>query len=302
MKNRVSLKLVTYPWDYLSPLACGDVVPEGIDLEIDRASGIQALFTDPSLQGGESSIGHFMLRASQGNRDWVGLPIFVMRAFRHRCFLVPRGSDLDRVDDLSRLEGRRVGIDGWPNTGNTWTRIVMAEGGADFRKVNWVLGQIDGPIAVASAHAPPIDLPPNVTPAPAGRTLVDLLLAGELDVLVAAFMPARVFEQDSPIVHMIPDFPAAERAYMGRVGYIPAHHLLTIRRDVIERDPWIAASMMEAFEETKRVWRAQRRKLADTTPWVLADLEATAMAFGDDWQLNGTEPNVKMLTDFCQGQ
>ncbi len=34
----------------------------------------------------------------------------------------------------------------------------------------------------------------------------------------------------------------------------------------------------------------------------LAEIAETAAIFGDDWQPHGLEPNLKMLTDFCQDQ
>src|SRR5262249_42295948 len=144
--------------------------------------------------------------------------------------------------------------------------------------------------------------PANVTAGPAGKSLVDLLLAGELDVLVAAFVPRGFFSPDSPVVHMIPDYRAAERAYYQEHGYIPAHHLVKLHREVVEKDPWIVSSLMTAFTESKRLWVERRRHLADTTPWLLQDLVDTASTFGDDWQPYGLEPNLKMLTDFCQDQ
>jgi 4,5-dihydroxyphthalate decarboxylase len=131
---------------------------------------------------------------------------------------------------------------------------------------------------------------------------VDLLLAGEIDVLVAAFMPTGFFSPNSPIVPMIPDYRAAETAYYQKYGYVPAHHLLKLRREVVERDPWIVKSVMTAFTASKRLWWERRRHLADTTPWLLAELAETAALFGDDWQPYGLEPNLKMLTDFCQDQ
>lgn len=298
---KLPLKMVCYRWDFLTPLALGDVKPEGIDLQLDLDAGIAALHTDPSFQAGESSIGHYMLRTSRGIRDWVGFPVFPMRAFRHRCFLVRRGGALHGVTDLKQLEGKRVGLDGWPNSGNTWTRIVMRQDGVDIGKVSWVIAPVED-AGHGSTHAPPMDLPAGVAAGPAGKSLVDLLLAGDIDVLVAAFLPRGFFNSDSPIVHMIPDFPAAELAHCKRVGYMPCHHLLTVRRDVIEANPWMARSLTDAFEASKAAWQAQRRRLADSTPWALAELERTASVFGDDWNPFGLAPNLKMLTDFCQDQ
>jgi len=297
----VPIRMIAYHHDHLYPLACRDVVPEGIDLTFDRSAPLAALYDDPSYQAGETSLGLYMLRTSQGYRDYVGLPIFPMRQFRHRCFLVKRGSPHVGLD-LKSLEGKRVGMDGWPNSGNTWTRVMLREAGVDIWKIEWVIAPVEGPAAAPRSDVPPLDVPSNVSAGPVGKSLVDLTLSGEIDVLVTAFLPKGFYEADSPLVHMLPDYRADERAYLQRVGYCPAHHLVTVRRDVIERNPWMIRSLFEAFETSKRTWREQRRKLQDTSPWVLTDLEESAALFGGDWNPYGLEPNLRMLTDFTQDQ
>jgi 4,5-dihydroxyphthalate decarboxylase len=298
----VQLKMIAYHHDHLYPLVCGDVVPEGITIQFDRAAPLAALYDDPSYDAGETSLGLYMLRTSQGYRDFVGLPVFPMRQFRHRCFLVKRGSPLLDAD-LKALEGKRVGMDGWPNSGNTWTRVMLREAGVDIWKIDWVIAPVDGPAPPPRTDVPPLDVPSNVSMGPTGKSLVDLTLSGELDALVTAFLPRGFYEADSPLVHMVSDYHAAERAYLKRVGYCPAHHLLTVRREVVERNSWITKSLVNAFEQSKQAWRANRRKLQDSSPWVLEDLEEAARLFeGGEWNPYGLEPNLKMLTDFCQDQ
>lgn len=129
---RLSLKFAGYPWDHITPLLTGDVVPEGIDLLYDVHHGLEPVTDDTACAGGEASLGRFMIDTARGNHDFVGLPIFPMFAFRHRCFLVKRGT---AIGDLSALEGKRVGLDGWPNSGNTWTRVMLRQTGVDIWKI-----------------------------------------------------------------------------------------------------------------------------------------------------------------------
>ncbi len=294
---RLSIKLAGYPWDHLTPLFTGEVVPEGIDLTYDTANGLGPVADDPSCGGGEGSLGKFMIDTANGDRSYVGLPIFPMFAFRHRCFLVKRGTV---IRDLKELEGKRVGMDGWPNSGNTWTRVVLGQAGVDIWKIDWVIAPIEGAPDASHGRAP-ANAPANVRSGPDGKSMVDLILSGDLDVMVAAFMPSGFFSPDSPIVPMM-DYTSAEKSYYREHGYIPAHHLIKIRREVFERDPWIGTSLMKAFTEAKMLSQERRRKYADTTPWLLAELSETAAMFGEDWQPYGLEPNLKMLTDFCQDQ
>ncbi len=294
----LSLTLAGYPWDHLTPLFTGEIVPEGISLTYDTGRGLGPVADDPACHGGEGSVGKFMIDTAQGNTDFVALPIFPMFAFRHRCFLVKRGTV---ISDLKALEGKRVGLDGWPNSGNTWTKITLMQAGVDIWKIDWIIAPIEGP-ADAGHGTAPADAPANVHNGPAGKSLVDLLLAGEIDVLVAAFMPPAFFAPDSPIVPMISDYRAAEKAYYAKHGYIPAHHLLKLRRAVVEANSWVLGSLMKAFTAAKMLSYQRRQHYADTTPWLLAELSETAAVFGDDWQPYGLEPNLPLLTDFCQGQ
>jgi 4,5-dihydroxyphthalate decarboxylase len=123
-----------------------------------------------------------------------------------------------------------------------------------------------------------------------------------LDALMIPFMPRGFFTQESPIIHLFRDFRAVEKEYFQRVGYCPAIHVAALRRSVFESDPTIATRLFAAFEESKRRWREDRRRLADTTPWVLMELEETALLLGEDWQPYGVEPNRKMLATFCEEQ
>lgn len=296
--SRLSLKLAGYPWDHLNPLCTGEIVPEGITLTYDTAHGLGPVTDDPACHGGEGSVGKFMIDTSRGNTEFVALPIFPMVAFRHRCFLVKRGTT---ISNLKELEGKRVGMDGWPNSGNTWTKVTLTQAGVDIWKIDWIIAPIEGAADAGHGTAPP-DAPANVQNGPAGKSLVDLLLAGEIDVLVAAFMPTGYFSPDSPIVPMIPDYRAAEKAYYAEHRYIPAHHLIKLRRAVVEANPWVVDSLMQAFTAAKMLSYQRRQQYADTTPWLLAELSETAAVFGEDWQPYGLAPNLTLLTDFCNGQ
>jgi 4,5-dihydroxyphthalate decarboxylase len=290
--------MVSYNWDYLQPIACGDVQPEGIDLIMERGNSLARIASDPSVDATETSLSLYLIGLSRGERDLVGVPIFMMRAFRHRCFLVRRDSPLQ---DFSDLVGKRIGTDGWANTGNTWSRAAMRERGVDIASIAWVVGPPEEVPSVAR-NTGGVTYPPYVSAAPAGKTLVGMLLAGELDALMIPFPPQGFFTRDSPIVHLFRDYRTVEKAYFQRVGYCPGHHVAALRRSVFESDPTIATRLLAAFEESKRRWREDRRKLADTTPWVLMELEETATLLGEDWQPFGVEPNRTMLATFCAEQ
>jgi 4,5-dihydroxyphthalate decarboxylase len=222
--------------------------------------------------------------------------MFPTRAFRHRCFFVLRDSGLGEFKDL---EGKRLGTNGWPDTGNTWSRAALREQGVRLDRIDWWVGPIDDPAYDSSGHRPKLNLPPNVQFTAPGATLRDMLLAGELDALMCPVPPKGFYDADSPFVRLIPDYPTAEKEYARRVGFFPAHHIIAIRREVFERHPWVARSLYRALNESRLQWQEARRGLAETSPWLRADLEETTQLLGYDWQPYGVEPNLKMIQALC---
>ena len=75
-----------------------------------------------------------------------------------------------------------------------------------------------------------------------------------------------------------------------------------MRRELFEREPWIARSIYDALDESKRVWQASRRRLAETTPWLLTELEEATALIGEDWWPNGVAANRHVIRAMCEEQ
>jgi 4,5-dihydroxyphthalate decarboxylase len=91
-----------------------------------------------------------------------------------------------------------------------------------------------------------LDLPDGVTvERVAERSLNDLLLAGELDAILAPQPPLA--SADGRIVRLFSDPRAVEEASFQRTGVFPIMHLVVLRADVDDAHPWLAANLMRAF-------------------------------------------------------
>ena len=157
--RRPRITIATNNWDHLSPLVRGDVSAEGVDLHLDRLAALTPAREDPAVQACEQSLSQYLLYYARGDRRWVGLPIFLMRTFRHRSFYVQRDSRLARLAELRR---KRIGISGWPDTGNTWARAALRAAGVEIQEANWWLGPVDNTGYDAIGHRPSVELPTNV--------------------------------------------------------------------------------------------------------------------------------------------
>ncbi|WP_223190890.1 hypothetical protein [Nonomuraea terrae] len=281
-------------WDHLVPVQTGDVRPDGFELDLDSRAGTPDVLSEPGLDGGETSFSRYVLGRAAGDDRLVGLPVFVMRGFRHRCVLVRSDSELTALEEL---KDARIGLTGWPDSGNTWTRALLRAAGVDLGGISWTVGPLVAG-ETGKDRVGPVPFPDNVSLT--GEGLADGLADGRHDAIMTPFMPPGFFTPRSGFRHLLPDHQAAELAYYRQTGFVPGIHLVTLKRESVERHPWLPQAVQDLFERSKRHWLARRRLLADTTPWLLADLAATARTFGEDWMPYGAGPNAAMVAAFCE--
>ena len=296
MPEKLQLTLVTKNYDFFAPLACGDVVAEGIDLKFERdtANALDRTLADPSIGAGELSLSRQLARLTSGDLSFVGIPVFPQRAFRHRCFFVRRDSGLHSFEQLA---GKRIGCNEWPASGNTWSRAILTHHGVPIEGIQWLVGSIDG----KPSNRPQGNLPPHVK-AVSDKTLLSMMLDGQLDALMCPHPPKGFDDKASPVVRLIADYRQAEMEYYRRTGLFPIIHVIGVRRAVYEQHPWVLASLFKALDDSKKLSQANRKKLSDTTPWLIAEIEDATALFGSDYYPYGVEAGRKTIQALCDEQ
>ncbi|HEX6499533.1 MAG TPA: hypothetical protein VF054_10935 [Micromonosporaceae bacterium] len=289
------LRLGVRPWSHLVPLALGEVPTAGLDLRVARLAATPHLLDEPALDAGETSFSRYTLARASGDDRLVGIPTFVMRGFRHRCVLVRRDSDADRAEDLA---GARIGLTGWPDSGNTWTRAILRQAGVDLTGIQWTVGPLTAD-AAGGDRVGGLVPPPNVRLAGPGESLVGGLLDGSLDAIMTPFMPPGFHHDDSPLRPLYRDYRRAEAGYGAAVGFIPGIHLIAVKREHVDARPQILVELAQALDASRRAWWTTYRKHADTTPWALAEIDDTERRYGPDWMPSGLAANRAMIAAFC---
>ncbi|TCC01276.1 hypothetical protein [Kribbella soli] len=286
----MKLHLGVRHWDHVIPLALGDVPGPTVS----RLEATPDLWGSPEYDGGETSFSRYVRARAAGDDRVVALPIFLMRGFRHRCIIVRRDSAAETAADL---KGARIGLTGWPDSGNTWTRAILAEAGVGIHDADWQVGPL------TQAH-PVVDriggvaVSNNIRHTTDGARLVDLLLARELDAVMTPFMPPGFHDQDSPYRTLFRDTRAEEREYYGRHGFVPGIHLLALRKEVLQERPEIAQQLIDRFEQAKQLSFQRRNKLMDITPWHNEEVGITSRIFGPDWMPYGVSADRRMVAAF----
>lgn len=295
--NRPTIHLGVKHWDHLTPLALGDVQSEHFEFRVHRLDKTPVLKDVPGIDGGETSLSRVVIDQTLGDPDVpVPLPAFLYSAFRHRCILVRRDSPLT---DLKELSGARIGLTGWPDTGNTWTRALLREIGVGVDDATWVVGPVaDG--EGNDGRLGPYGHPANVSLAPDGRTITAMLLDGELDAMMTPQMPAGFHLPESPLRRLLPDYRTEEVGYASRTGFVPGIHVMTVRRDVLERHPLLGAELVDVLRRSYQVWMARRVAALDTTPWLLDEIEALAATLGLGWNPHNPPYATGMIAALCE--
>ena len=293
---RPKATIATREYDYVAPLALGEVTADGVDLRIRRSfDALRRFAGDEAMEGGEASFSQYLRRIASGDRSFVGLPVFIMREFRHRCFFVRRDSDMS---DAAHLRGKRIGTDAWGASGNTWSRAILRGAGVPLDGIRWFVG----PVNAGDAPADTRDLPVGVSPTPGGRPLGELLLAGDLDALMCPWPPRGFDDPRSKIRRLYDDYRTAEREYYRRTRIYPGHHVIVLRRAFVERHPGAVVPIYRAFVGAHELAERLHLILHETSPWVLADLEEQRALMGPEYRAYGYRENRAMVAAFCEEQ
>lgn len=215
------------------------------------------------------------LCARRHGKPFTALPLFVSRGLHHGKIRHNVNAGIRHPKDL---EGRRVGVNrGYTVTTGVWARgILQDEYGVDLSRVTWLRSDEE--------HVAEVVLPPNVATVEPGRSLVEMIISGELDAVVG-------LDVDHPdVVPLIPDADGVALTAVRERGFYPVNHLLVVRDDVLAANPGLATALFEAFTAAKDRYVAGLRAAGDESIYarVLAVTGADPLPYG-------VEPNRAMI-------
>jgi len=229
----------TYP--HTKALKEGAVQPEGYTLDHVEVSPIIGAFRrmirNMEFDVSEMALSTYLCARAYG-KPITAIPVFPVRSFQHGGAVYNTKSGIKSPSDLS---GKRVGVRAYTVTGPAWARgILHDEYGVDLNSITWVI--------VDEEHVAEYQEPSNVEKAPAGKTLEEMLAAGEID---AAIGVGRIDSED--VKPLIPDAQNAGVAYFQKTGIYPINHTVVIKNEHLEADPSLAVKLFNAFKQSKAV-------------------------------------------------
>ena len=308
-KPKISFTCTLY--DRLMPLYLGEAQVEGFDIDFEGSYGwqsVRSIFDRVGAGRGadisEMSSSEYISSTAAGTCQHIALPVFPSRAFRSGYTFV----NADRIKHPKDLEGKRIGVPLF-----TMTAAIMARGhlsdeyGVDFSNVEWVQGAMNETGSHGKPAAPPLIKPTKITHNDSGRSLSDLLVAGEIDAVLGAITP-DAFGKDHKIQRLFPDYHDVELQYYRRTRVFPIMHTIVIKRSVHQEHPGLGQALYKAMTKSKRIALERFTDVASLQymlPWLMRDVEEIQSEFGGDPWPYGLEPNrptLEALTRYLHEQ
>jgi 4,5-dihydroxyphthalate decarboxylase len=282
--TELTLKTVFQTFGHTKALKDGAVRVPGVAFDFEEVPAIIQAFRR-MVRGLEFDVTEMAattyLAARAHGRRFTALPVFVVRAFHHGAIFYNTKSGIRGPKDL---EGEKVGVNrGYTVTTGVWARsILQHEYGVDLGKITWVLS--------GDEHVAEFRPPANVVAAEKGRTLEEMLAAGE----IAAAIGIQASHPD-----IAPLIPMAEKSAFGafeRERHYPINHLVVVKDELLEAHPDLAPKLFHGFAAAKRLWLADLRAGRAGEPGKGEKVYRQVFEMtGEDPLPYGIEPNRKML-------
>lgn len=301
--NRISLSFACWGYDRTEALQTGAVRPDGIDLNfqvLDVEETFFRMLRNKEFDVAELSMSSYCVTLGRDNPDFIAIPVFPSRFFRHSSIYISTRSGIETPQNLA---GKRIGVPEYQMTAPVWIRgLLQDEYGVDPASVTYFSGGEEEPGREEKLR---LNLPPQFRLEPIGptQTLSRMLADGEIDALYTARAPSTFYSEPGQVRRLFPDFVNVEKDYFARTGIFPIMHVVAIRRDVYERDRWIAQALFKAFVEAKRLAAEAllvSASLKTMLPWQIAMVEETMATMGPDWWPYGIDKNRHVIETFTR--
>jgi 4,5-dihydroxyphthalate decarboxylase len=253
MANLRLLTIALSHYDRHIPLFDGSVQAEGVDLQVLEVGQSSPLKHgqdrhERMLQKGEFdicelSLSSYLIAKSRG-MPFTAIPVFPRRLFSLSQMWVNVNAGIDAPQDLI---AKRVGLSTFQTTLSVLAKgDLQAEYGVPWRDIDWYISK-DEAIPLKPIEGVKVQL---LKP---GQKIGTMLERGELDALMMPHPPKEALRGGGRIRRLFTDPKTEETKYFRKNGYYPIMHLVAFKNEVLAKNPWLATSVMVAFDKAKEV-------------------------------------------------
>ena len=292
-------------YDRTQAILRGLVKVEGIKLKVLEMDSVPEMFS--RFFRGEYDVSEFSLAElvyyiSRGNDEFVGIPVFPSRMFRHGFIFCNASSDIQGPESL---HGKRIGFPRLAQTASIWIRgMLIGEYKNSPKAMHWY--------AAALHHWDGGDDRGEIQPRDGsvihwlerkGRNeneVAELALReGRIDVIGTTQFPKVFSRSDKELKRLFPNYQEVEAAYFKKTGIFPIMHVLAARKAVVEQHPDLPQKIFELFSKAKR-WAREwiRTDPSLSLVWKNHYLDEEDKIFQKDPWAYGLKENAHAISQF----
>jgi 4,5-dihydroxyphthalate decarboxylase len=295
---KLPITIASWDYDRVQAVRDGRVPIEGCEvnyLALRPEETFHRAYINREFEVSEIGFSAYIISVSRGEADYVALPVFLSRLFRHSAIYIRTDRGIKSPRDLA---GKKIGVPEYQMTAAMWVRGMLQDvHGVKPKDILWRQGGLESP---GRKDKMAMNLPAGfpLESIGADQTLSAQLARGDLDALITAEAPSCYRDGKSPVTRLFEDYETAEREYFRQTGLFPIMHALGIRKDVHEKHSWLASSLVKAFTEAKAHATRDLEEvvaLKTTLPWVGTQARSTRQLMGEDFWPYGVGENRKVL-------
>ena len=280
-------------YDRTRPLIDGRVKPEGIALKA-NTSWIGDFCTRPVYEdydAAEMSFSWYVAARDRGE-PCVAIPIFPLRMAVWAYVFVRADSNITKPSDLI---GKRIGAQGYRYTVNLWLRGIFKEHyGFAPEQATWITNEPEGAGYVIPKNVK-VEIRKDKSPE---QKLKD----GEVDAIWCTSVTPAFERGESWVRRLFPDCQGEMQRFVQRTGIMPITHTLVLKKQLAEREPWIAENLFRVFVDAQKA--ADEVLQDDPKRFSYLDSvfvqEQQKAAYGANPYQHGLKPNRKIVEAFVR--
>ncbi len=305
----LKLKLACWNYDRARALADGSVRIDGVDFTYHSDMIVSDIFRrmikDREFDISELGLTFYLRTFEVDDPPFIAIPVFPNRFFRHAAIFINKSRGIKEPKDLI---GKNVGeLQTYGHDAGIWAKGILSDDyGVPADSFTYFIGGIDRPNPKQDWLPAPHPAHVRVTELGQDKALGPMLESGEIDALFSAIVPASVMARSKNVGRLFEDYETVERDFFRRTGIFPIMHTVVIRRDLYEKEPWLAEAVYKGFCDAKN--RAVEAYTKATMfhhapymiPWFTELLQENRELMGDDLWPYGLRANHKALDTFLR--
>ena len=287
--SKLKLTLACGDYDFLRPLFDGSVAPPGVELNVLTMASPERhgrMLRHEEFDVCELSLVGYLVARDRGC-SYTAIPVFPHRRFRHSYMVKRNGCAIEKPSDLN---GKRIGLDTLQNSAGLWMRGILQDHyRVDLKTIEWwCQEEEDVPFEPAKWM--------KVHRVPDGKNVDQMLLDGELEAALYPEVLPSIRRGAPQVALLFPDPKAAEIDYYNKSGIFPIMHTVVVKNSILEKNSWVAVSLVQAFERAKEVcYERMRDPRSFALIWIQDLMREQQEIFGGDPWPYSLDNNRKAL-------